>query len=161
MKTLLVFCFLFTCLISSAQLPDTITLDFCYRQAEKHYPLSRQKDLYSQSTALHLSNLNKNWLPQTTINGIASYQSEVTSFALDLPATFPKIGFPNVPKDQYKLTLDLNQSIYDGNSTNFQKKVENTNLQADQKNLQIQLYQLKDQINQLFFNCLNPAHQRY
>lgn len=152
MKKLLALSFLFFHLISSAQLPDTITLDYCYRQAEKNYPLSRQADLLLKSNALRIGNLNKNWLPQTNINGTASLQSEVTSFALDLPQTFPSIGLPYVPKDQYKIALDVNQPIYDGNSTNFQKQVEKINLQADQKYLQIQLYQLKDQIMQFYFS---------
>jgi len=152
MKKLLALTFLSFRLISSAQFSDTITLEYCYRQAEKNYPLSRQADLLLKTNTLRLVNLNKNWLPQTNINGTASLQSDVTSFTLDLPQSFPHISLPSVARDQYKLTLDVNQPIYDGNNTNFQKQVEKTNLQADQKNLQIQLYQLKDQINQFYFS---------
>jgi outer membrane protein TolC len=52
----------------------------------------------------------------------------------------------------YKITFDVNQSIYDGNVTSYQKKMETANLQSDQKSLQVELYQLKDRINQAYFS---------
>ena len=130
---------------------DTITLDYCYRQAEKNYPLAKQTNLYEASNDLRIKNLNKNYLPSLNLNASASLQSDVTSVSLNLPKNFPAVSFPSPDKDQYKVTLDVNQSIYDGNVTSYQKKIEKFNLQADQKNVGIQLYQLKDQVNQLYF----------
>jgi outer membrane protein TolC len=130
---------------------DTITLDYCYRQVEKNYPLAQQTGLNEKSSDLRILDLNKNYLPSLNLNASASLQSDVTSISLDLPKNFPAIAFPSPDKDQYKVTLDVNESVYDGNITHFQKKIEKFNLQADQKNVQIQLYQLKDQINQLYF----------
>jgi outer membrane protein TolC len=52
----------------------------------------------------------------------------------------------------YKVTVDVNQSIYDGNVTGYQKKLEVFNLQSDQKSLQVELYQLKNRINQAYFS---------
>jgi outer membrane protein TolC len=151
---LLAIYFLLPCLIATAQLPDTITLDYCYRQAEINYPLSRQSELLLKTDSLRLKNLGKNWLPQTNINGSGSLQSDVTEVTIDLPAGLPNIGVPPIARDQYRLTLDVNQPIYDAHTTYFQKQVERINLEADKKNLQVQLYQLKDQVNQLYFNIL-------
>jgi outer membrane protein TolC len=133
---------------------DTLTLDYCFRQVDKTFPLGRQKELFSKSSELRQSNITKNWFPQVNINGNASLQSDVTAIALNLPAGFPGINVPSPSKDQYKLTLDVNQSLYEGNITNYQKKLEDYNLRTDQKNLQVQLYQLKDQVSQLFFSIL-------
>jgi outer membrane protein TolC len=61
---------------------------------------------------------------------------------------------PPLSKDWYKLTLDVNQTIYDGNLTSFQKKLENSTLLTDEKNIQVELYKLKDRINQVFFSIV-------
>jgi outer membrane protein TolC len=57
-------------------------------------------------------------------------------------------------KDQYKLTLDLNQVIWDGGLTSSQKQMETSGLQADKMNVDVQLAQIKDRINMIFFNIL-------
>lgn len=143
-------------LLLSLWLPaqDSITLDFCYQQILKTYPLTRQSGLLNNSSALRIKNLNKNYLPAFNVNGNASWQNEVTTVTIDLPAGIPPVHGPSIPKDQYKLTLDISESIYDGNVTNYQKKLEKFNLNVDQKNVDASLYLLKDQINQLYFSIL-------
>ncbi|MEI7982079.1 MAG: TolC family protein [Bacteroidota bacterium] len=133
---------------------DTITLEFCYQQVQKTYPLVRQADLLDKSSDLRTKNLNKNYLPQFNINGSASWQNEVTEVVIDLPANLPQLQGPVIPKDQYKITLDISESIYDGNITNYQKKLEKFNLNVDRKNVDATLYLLKDQVNQYYFNML-------
>jgi len=133
------------------QVPDTVTLDYCYNQAEKNWPISQQKDLLNNSSDLKIRNLNKNWLPQLNLNGSGTLQSDVTQLSVS-PA--PGINFqsPEISKDWYKLTLDINQSIYDGNITSYQKKLESYNLRIDQKNVQVDLYAIKERINQVYFS---------
>jgi len=133
---------------------DTITLDYCYRQAETNYPLHRQLHLLEKTNALKVSNLSKNYLPQINVNAGASLQSDVTKVAIDLPQGLPELTMPVLSKDWYKLTLDVNQMIYDGQVTHYQKQVETFNLQADQKAVQIELYKLKERINQIFFSII-------
>jgi hypothetical protein len=86
------------------------------------------------------------------LNGSASLQSDVTAFAIPRVAGLPPIESPTISKDWYKLTLDVNQSLYEGNITAYQKKLEGMNLSADQKALQIELYKLKDKLNQVFLS---------
>jgi outer membrane protein TolC len=131
---------------------DTLTLYDCYGQAEKTYPLVRQSGMLEKSNELKIKNLNKNYLPQLNLNGSATLQSDVTELKLDLPAQFSSIQFPTISKDMYKVTVDVNQSIYDGNVTGYQKKLETFNLQSDQKSIQVELYKLKDRINQAYFS---------
>ena len=133
---------------------DSITLVFCYQQLQKTYPLTRQAGLMEKSSDLRTKNLNKNYLPQLNVNGSASWQNEVTEVAIQLPANLPQLKGPTIPKDQYKLTLDVSESIYDGNITNYQKKLEAFNLNVDKKNVDATLYLLKDQVNQFYFNIL-------
>ena len=136
------------------QAQDSITLDYCYRQAEKNYPLHQQLNMLENATALKIKNLSKNWLPQFNVNGSTSLQSDVTKVVIDLPKGLPKLNMPTLSKDWYKLTLDVNQVIYDGRITHYQQLVEASTLRADQKMVEIELYKLKDRINQLFFNIM-------
>ena len=133
---------------------DTITLEFCYQQVQKTYPLARQAELLDKSSDLRTRNLNKNYLPSFNVNGTASWQNQVTEMTLNLPSGSPIVVGPQIPKDQYKITLDVNESIYDGNVTHYQKKLEQYNLNVDKKSVDASLYLLKDQVNQFYFSIL-------
>jgi len=144
---------------------NTLRLEYCYEQAIKHYPLSKQKEFLNSSNELKINNLQKNYLPHIELNGQATYQSEVTTVSVIMPPiTLPtdppthlNVRNPVVPemsKDQYKLTLDVNQMIYDGGSTKKQKKVEFINYEIDQQQLDIELYKLKENINQVYFSII-------
>ena len=133
---------------------DSITLDYCYRQAEKNYPLRRQLDMMDNSNTLKIQNLNKSYLPQVNVNGNASLQSDVTKVAISLPKGLPALNMPTLSKDWYKLTLDLNEMIYDGHVTHYQKQVEASNLSADRKGVEIELYKLKERVNQIYFSII-------
>jgi outer membrane protein TolC len=74
----------------------------------------------------------------------------VTQVEIQLPPPLPAPEMPVISKDMYKVTLDISQSVWDGNVTRYQKKVETMNLQVDQTNVQAQLYQLKERVNQYF-----------
>lgn len=143
---------LLSAILSFAQVPDTVTLDFCYSQALKNYPLASQASLLKESNKLRIANLNKAYLPQININGNASLQSEVTQINITPPAPIPPISGPSLNKDQYRMTLDVSQSVFDGNSTSKQKRLEIINLKSDQKSVESELYKIKDRVNQLFFS---------
>ena len=150
-NTMLVCAILF---VFTGQAQQPLTLDECYKLTEKNYPLKAQIDLIANANTLKVTNLNKNYLPQINVNGSVSLQSAVTQVAIELPKGLPELSMPVMSKDWYKLTLDVNQAIFDGNVTSYQKKVESYNLQSDQKGVEIELYKLKDRINQFFFSIL-------
>ncbi len=143
-------------LVISLTLPgqNTYTLEQCWQMASDHYPLKQQTTLAADASALKISNLNKNFLPQINMNGSATVQSDVTEVNIELPKGLPELSMPTISKDWYKLTLDVNQAIYDGRVTNYQKQVENFTLQADQKNIEVELYKLRERVNQFYFSIL-------
>ncbi len=130
---------------------ETVTLEMCYSKALETYPLAMQNELLPQSHDLRIKNLNKNFMPQMNVNGQAHYQSDVTKTPIQ---NIPGINIPTVEKDWYKITLDVNQSIYDGSNTSRQKAVEDISLEIDKQGLGIELYKLKERINQVYFNVL-------
>lgn len=129
---------------------ESVTLETCRAKALENYPLSKQNELLPRMHDLRIANLNKNYFPQMSINGQAHYQSDVT----EVPIHVPGINIPSVSKDQYKLYLDVSQTIYDGSATGRQKNVENINLKIDGQNVNIELFKLKDRVNQIYFSIL-------
>jgi outer membrane protein TolC len=133
-----------------AQTVDSISLDACQRLARENYPLIRQSGLLKEASDLRLNNLNKNWYPQLYLNAQASYQTDVTQIQLSLPG----IQMPEMNKDMYKVTLDVNQSLYDGSQTAAQKSIERATLKSDLQNTEVELNKLRERINQLYFSIL-------
>ena len=131
---------------------NTITLKMCYDSAVSKYPLSRQFELLTTSGELKKKNLGKNFLPKLMLNGQAHYQSDVTKIPVsDIPIP---IDFPILDKDWYKISLDVSETVYDGGTTSHLKDVEDVNVKIDEKNIEIQLYALKERVTQLYFNVL-------
>lgn len=148
-RTLLLLNFALMAAMAFAQ--ETITLAECYTKAIETYPLTKQKELLPETHDLKIKNLNKNFMPQMTVNGQAHYQSDVTKTPIQ---NVPGINIPTVDKDWYKITLDVNQTIYDGSNTSRQKDIEDISLEIDRQGVDIELYKLKERINQVYFNVL-------
>ncbi|MEZ5083192.1 MAG: TolC family protein [Bacteroidales bacterium] len=130
---------------------NSITLSACYEKAIANYPLLQQDALLASSNELTLKNLNKNYLPQMNLNGQAHYQSDVTKVPIQ---DIPVFGIEPLDKDWYKIMLDVNQVIYDGNATSRQKKLEEVNHEINKQNLEIEQYNLKVRINEIYFSII-------
>ena len=142
--------FLFFLLVSKMAAAQVITLDQVNQLAQTNYPLISQNKLISQTADINIDNLSKNFLPQVTLSGQASYQSEVTKITIPVPGI--NITPPN--KDQYKLIADVNQLIYDGGAVKEQKKIQLLNSDLEQKKVAVELFKLKERINQLYLSVL-------
>lgn len=129
---------------------DTLTLDQCYKLAEQNYPLTQQRDLLAKSTDYTVANAAKGFLPQVAINGQATYQSDVT----EIPINFPGVNIPTISKDQYKVYGEVYEPLTDLYTISQRKKSEKISAELSQQNLEVDLYKLKERINQLFFGIL-------
>jgi len=139
-------------IVFSQKLPTT-TLDDCIKAAYANSPIGVQCDYNNQVNLLKTENLNKQYLPQFSINSQISYQSDVTSINIDLPA-FRNILPEPISKTQYKTTVDINQILFDGGVTSSQKKLEEVENKINLKNIDVKLYNLKDLVSQLYFNII-------
>jgi outer membrane protein TolC len=133
-----------------AQNPQRITINECYTLAKENYPLLRQRDLIAKSKEYTVQNASKGYLPQVSINGQATYQSEVTQIPIQLPG----MNIPTLSKDQYKLYGEINQPIFDGGVIKQQKQTQEANAMVEQQKLEVELYKLNERINQLYFGIL-------
>jgi outer membrane protein TolC len=129
------------------------TLEKCYALARQNYPLIKKHDLIARSSGYSIENAGKGWLPQFSLGGQATYQSETVNFQ---KATGAGTGalIPPLSKDQYKIQAEVDQNIYDGGRTKNEKEMIRADEASQQQSLEVSLYQLNDRINQLYFSIL-------
>lgn len=147
MKT---FKLLFTLLLLTVQLlvaQEPVTLEKCQQWARENHPVLKQSEIYQQILELKNENTATTFLPQVTLNGQATYQSDVTKIGLSLPG----MNIPTVDKDQYKFYLDLKQIIWDGGLNKAREVVNKTESAGNQSAVEVELYQVKEKVNQFFF----------
>ena len=134
----------------------SITLDECYKLSRENYPLIRQYDLVEKTLQFSFSNASMVYLPQFLLSGQVTYQSAVTEFPVQMNSIYKTSGvdFAGLSKDQYKLMLQLTQTIWDGGAIKAQKE----NIVADEKVSQLSLDKemdaLRSRINQIYFGIL-------
>jgi outer membrane protein TolC len=141
---------LFIFLALQAQLlgaQETVTLEQCQQWARESHPALKQLEIYQQVLNLKNQNNSTSYLPQVTLNGQATYQSDVTKIGISIP----NVNIPTVDKDQYKLYLDLKQAIWDGGITKAKEKLNQAETEGSQQQTEVELYQVKERVNQFFF----------
>ncbi len=129
---------------------EKLSLEDCYTLVNKNYPLAKQYNLLTKQNDLDKDIIKTKKLPQLDFSAQATYQSDVTSIPIVIPGS--TIEPPN--KDQYKATASINQLIYDGGFIDASLDAKSTLLKTQQKQVEVNLYQLKEQVNQLYFSIL-------
>jgi outer membrane protein TolC len=129
---------------------SSLTLETCYDLATQNYPQIRQKELILRTREYSVANAAKGWLPQVNFTGQATYQSETIAFPFKIPGSNP----PVFSKDQYKVQGEVDQTIYDAGAIRYQQQLKNEAKEIQLQSLNVDLYALKDRVNQLFFGIL-------
>ena len=132
------------------------SLDECQRAAESHYPLIRRSGLIAQTAELTVRNIEKGWLPQITASAQATYQSDVTAWPERMQETLQRMGLQmkGLTKDQYKLSLDLQQTLYDGGAIGSQSALARQEGRVQEVQNEVNLYQVRKRVNELYFSLL-------
>ncbi len=149
-KILTALCFCLTATVSFAQSVGNLTIDSCYAMAKRNYPLVKQYALIEKSKEYSIDNVNKSYLPQFNIAGQATYQSEVTK----VPISIPNMSISELSKDQYKLYGEVSQPITDLFTVKDQKELVKANSEIEVQKIEVELYKLKERINNLYFGIL-------
>jgi outer membrane protein TolC len=145
---------IFAGLNAFAQTNAELTIDSCYAKAKRNYPLVKQYNLIEKSKSYSLDNVSKGYLPQVNIGGQATYQSDVTQPTLNqnLPGALPI--FETISKDQYKIYGEVVQPITDLFTLSNQKDLVEKNAEVEIQKLEVELYKLRERIDQVFFGIL-------
>ena len=136
---------------------ESVTITQCYEWARANYPQIHQMGLIDQTERYSLSNVGKAWLPQLSVSGKASYQSDVTKLPFDgdkISSLLPGFEIPSLSKDQYQVVAQVDQTIWDGGSTRSARALTRAEAIANREQLESELYALNDRVNQIYFGCL-------
>lgn len=143
----------FISVVATAQ-PDSISLKYCYQQANEHYPTAQNISLQEKITALNVRIANTGYFPNVTVNGQASYQSEVTEIGLPGGG-----GPPGISKDQYEASVNVSQMIFNGGAVGIQKELERAQGKQQIQAVEVDLHQIRSQIDQVYFGILLSQQQ--
>lgn len=149
MKKIVLFVLTITCSVGLLG-QSSITLNDCIAQAEQHSPQANLLPIIQKATDLQTVLLQKNYLPQSSASGQATWQSATTS----LPIQLPGVDVVPLSKFQYKATVDVTQSIWDGGVTKQQQIIARAGALAETEKVKTDLYSLREQVSTLFFGVV-------
>ena len=132
------------------------TLEECQEAAERNYPLIRQYGLIEKTTELTVANIQKGWLPQVSASAQATYQSDVVSWPDDMKGMLGQMGinFEGLKKDQYKIGLDIQQTVFDGGTIKSQKEIARQQGEVQMAQNEVNLYNVRKRVNEMYFALL-------
>ena len=132
------------------------SLDQCQQAAEQNYPLIRQYDLISKTTDLTVANIQKGWLPQVSASAQATLQSDVTAFPDQIQKAYQTMGIDmeGLRKDQYRVGIDVQQTVYDGGAIRSQKKIARQQGEVQSAQNEVNLYNVRKRVNEMYFGLL-------
>jgi len=140
-----------------------MTLKECYEKAYAVAPVSAEKEAYINIWQIRDKNLSRGWLPTLDASGSFIYNSSVVDMT-DVLGSLPVPGIADLikplPHEQYRITVDINQVIYDGGAIKGARVLEKADLNINEKQTETDLYKLRGQINSYYFNLLLLDRQR-
>ncbi|MGM9699236.1 MAG: TolC family protein [Prevotella sp.] len=132
------------------------TLQQCQQAAERNYPLIRQYGLIEKTTGLTVANIQKGWLPQVSATAQATLQSDVTAFPDEFHTLYQQmeISMEGLKKDQYRVGIDVQQTVFDGGSIRSQKEIARRQGEVQTLQNEVSLYNVRKRVNEMFFSLL-------
>ena len=125
-------------------------MEQCKAWARDNYPVIKQYGLVEQSRRFTVENAAKAWLPQVSVSGTASYQSDVTT----IPITLPGVDIPTLSKDQYDVNITVSQQVYDGGAVSSAKCLAEAQGDVGREQVSVAMYDVNRRIDELFFGIL-------
>ena len=146
-------------MLSLVMLPTVImaqTLEECQQAAERNYPLIKQYGLIEKTTQLTVANIQKGWLPQVSASAQATYQSDVMSWPDQMKTMMTGMGIDmkGLTKDQYRVGIDVNQTLFDGGVISSQKAIARQQGKVQEAQTEVQLYNVRKRVNEMYFSLL-------
>lgn len=153
MKNILTILF---CSMSLAVAAQNVTLDECVSLARENYPLLKKYELIQRTAHIDLSDINKSWLPQIGVYAQGTVQNDVPGFPDDMRPMLSGAGIDmsGIRKDQYKVGVDVNQTIWDGGKTKADREVAHADAQVKKAANDVELYAVDERVQDLFFAVL-------
>lgn len=148
--------FIVAILLILASTTTAQTLEECQKAAEKNCPLIKQYGLIAQTAELTVSNIQKEWLPKIAVSAQATYQSNVVAWPERIQSIYQQMGLAmkGLKKDQYKMAIDLQQTLYDGGTIASKQAIARQEAKVQEAENQTKLYQVHHRVNEMYFALL-------
>ena len=132
------------------------TLEECQRAAEQNYPLIRQYGLIEKTTDLNVANIQKGWLPQVSASAQATLQSDVPAFPDEFQKLYQQMGITmeGLERDQYRVGIDVQQTVYDGGNIKSQKEIARLQGELHSRQNEVTMYNVRRRVNEMYFSLL-------
>ena len=132
------------------------TLEECQRAAEQNYPLIRQYGLIEKTTSLNVANIQKGWLPQVSASAQATLQSDVPAFPDEFQKLYQQMGITmeGLERDQYRVGIDVQQTVYDGGNIKSQKEIARRQGELQSRQNEVTMYNVRRRVNEMYFSLL-------
>ena len=132
------------------------SLEECQQAAERNYPLIRQYELIEKTTELTVANIQKGWLPQVSAQAQATLQSDVTAFPDQMQQMYKSMGIDmeGLKKDQYRVGIDVQQTVFDGGVIRSQKEIARRQGDVQSAQNEVNLYKVRKRVNDMYFGLL-------
>ena len=131
--------------VASAQ----TTLDECIGLVYDNYPQIKEMSLIEATKGIDLKNAAYAWLPQLTVSGKATWQSEV----VEMPFEMPGVDF-NIPHDQYGLTAEITQQLWDGGATRSRRELAVVGAEVKKTQLETNLWSIRSRIQNIYLGII-------
>ena len=143
------------CLVATIAMSQT-TLEQCMQSAERNYPLIRQHDLIARTTELTVANIGKAWLPQVSATAQATWQSAVTAWPEQMQTMLSQMGtdIKGLKKDQYRVGIDVNQTLYDGGAIGAQQAIAREQGAVQAAQTEVTLYAVRQRASEMYYGLL-------
>lgn len=125
------------------------TLDECIGWAYDNYPQIKEMSLIEMTKGIDLKNAAYAWLPHLNISGKATWQSEVVEMPMDIPGMDI-----NIPHDQYGLTAEFTQQIWDGGTSRRQKELAEAGAEVKKTQLETNLWSIRSRVQNVFLGII-------
>ncbi len=125
------------------------TLDECIGWAYDNYPQIKEMSLIEMTKGIDLKNAAYTWLPHLNISGKATWQSEVVEMPMDIPGMDI-----NIPHDQYGLTAEFTQQIWDGGTSRRQKELAEAGAEVKKTQLETNLWSIRSRVQNVFLGII-------
>ena len=126
-----------------------VQLDSCISLACRNYPQINEYDLIDAAQKYDIANAALSWVPQLSVSGKASWQSDV----VEMPFDMKEFKF-DIPHDQYGITADISQQIWDGGSSASRRELAVKGAEVKRRQLDVNMYSIRSKVQSIYLGII-------
>ncbi|MGM9735451.1 MAG: TolC family protein [Candidatus Cryptobacteroides sp.] len=126
-----------------------VTLEECMGLARDNYPQLKELDIIAATEKYDLANASLSWVPQVSVSGKATWQSDVVEMPFDI------MGYTfDIPHYQYGVTGDITQQIWDGGVTAASKGLVKAGAEVKRRQLEVNVYSIRSRVLNIYLGII-------